>query len=129
MVVIGISIKESDSKTRTLKSQHDFVEGKVSFMSGEIKEAMEELDTQGICMRKFKGDIITYGVDYSALNIGDGFQIGGAQFLVSGVGKKCHSGDCTIYEADRECLIQKGVMFASVIKKGTVTLDDEIRWL
>ena len=92
----------------------------VSILAGEsidrMREKMPELD-HGM----FAENIVTRGVDLSALSLGDSLFIGDDVVLeITQIGKECHNGGCAIQIATGECIMPKEGLFCRVIQGGTV---------
>lgn len=51
----------------------------------------------------------------------------GAELLVTMIGKKCHA-PCQIYKKMGDCIMPKQGIFAKVIKKGIISVNEEIRF-
>lgn len=92
----------------------------VSLLAGEsidtVKKKLPKLQ-HGV----FAENIVTRGMDLTALAIGDRLLVGGGVLLeVTQIGKKCHNDGCAIKKATGDCIMPKEGIFAKVIHGGTV---------
>lgn len=78
----------------------------VSLMAGEIVEEIKNID--GFCTKKFKADIVTEGVDYEKLSVGDLLELGDKKVRISRVGKPCFA-DCPV--ENKPCILNHNVAF------------------
>lgn len=124
--VVEISIKTSMTKKREQMISYYFSKGEVSFFSDEVRLKVMDREVQGICMKRFKGDIVTKGMDYSKIEVGDIVTIGELKIVVTQVGKACHTSDCEAYNEQVKCIMQSGVLFGEVKASGKVSLGDLI---
>lgn len=127
-MVTEISIKNNETKQRLNYTRYNFEHKTVSFMSNEVRNEIDIMPIKGLCMKRYKGDIVLSNVDFSSKQCGDHFILGQAEFVITQIGKKCHSTDCVVYNEAKKCLMQKGVMFAEVVVGGFVGLNDEVEW-
>ena len=136
---ISISTQKGNKKNNvvqvTLKEQvgivgdaHAGSERQVSLLPFESFDIVrEKLAT--IAPGDFAENITTVGLDFTNATIGARLQLGPeAQLEITQIGKECHQG-CYIREAVGDCIMPKLGVFAAVIKGGTVSAGDEIRWL
>lgn len=127
-LVKEITVKNKETKERCFKEVHEFTSGDVSFMSEELRNKINRLERVGLCMRRFKGDIVTEGLSYSGFSVGDVLAIGRATFRICQVGKPCHSSECIAYDENHACIMNEGVLFAEILTPGSVKLGDAIRF-
>lgn len=118
--VVEISIKNKITKKRELMDSYFFAEGKVSLYAQEVRSDVSRRAVRGICMKRFKGDIVTSGLDYTQVEEMDIIHIGGLEIEVTQVGKPCHSLHCIAYRQHEDCIMQSGVIFGEVKKAGRV---------
>lgn len=70
----------------------------------------------------FAENILTRGLDHSALVPGDRLILGGGGILeVTMIGKHCHNHECAIKKATGECLMPKTGIFCRVVAGGPVS--------
>lgn len=99
----------------------------ISLRAGEITEEMKKVG--GFCTNKFKADILTYGIDYSTLKVGDeidlsaiqceysedGEKYRGKSIRLTKVGKPCFD-DCPVPKEKKPCILNHNVAFAEEVK-------------
>ena len=96
----------------------------VSFLAGESIDKMKE--KAGDLVIKdgdFGENIITRGIDWTCVRVGDMININEAVLEVTQIGKECHTG-CAIYDAVGECIMPTQGVFTRVLKGGTVSAED-----
>jgi MOSC domain-containing protein YiiM len=78
----------------------------------------------------FAENIITRGLDISAIKVGDQLRIGAEIILeITQIGKKCHNDGCAIKKATGDCIMPKEGLFAKVTHGGTAQAGDPISLL
>jgi MOSC domain-containing protein YiiM len=97
----------------------------VSFLAQESIEKMKSFGVEGLSAGSFAENITTEGIELYSLAVGAKFQINGAMFEVTQIGKECHS-KCAIYHQAGECIMPKEGIFARVLKGGIIRPDDRI---
>lgn len=104
-----------------------FTEGNraVSLLDSAAVVEMEEKQYQGFCMKKFYGNLVTDGLNYARLNIGDILTIGDVQLKITEIGKPCFE-ECEILKAGQVCSLKSGCAFAKVVRKGIISRGDTI---
>ncbi len=98
----------------------------VSLLAGEsidlVKQTLPTLKNGA-----FAENVITRGIDLSAIRIGDRLDLGGDVVLeVTQIGKKCHNDGCAIKKATGDCIMPREGIFAKVLRGGTVKAGDNI---
>jgi len=99
----------------------------VSLLSGEsidrVKEKLPSLRDGA-----FAENIITRGIDLTAIQVGDRLQVGDSVILeITQIGKKCHNDGCAIKKATGDCIMPKEGLFATVVTGGTISNADKIQ--
>lgn len=99
----------------------------VSLLAGEsidrVKEAMPSLKNGA-----FAENIITRGIDLTAVTVGDRLQIGGDAIVeVTQIGKECHNSGCAIKKLTGDCIMPREGIFAKVIAGGNVKAGDSVK--
>ena len=99
----------------------------VSLLAGESIDAVKEkLPT--LKNGAFAENIITRGVDLTALKIGDRLEIGSSVILeITQIGKECHNAGCAIKKLTGDCIMPREGLFAKVIAGGTISASDPVR--
>jgi MOSC domain-containing protein YiiM len=94
-------------------------ERQVSLIGADSLLQIENKKPLGLCMQKFSANLVIDGLEKMNLQVGDKFDIGDAQLLVTGVGKHCFA-DCKLHQSGADCPL-KMVIFAKISKSGTVS--------
>ena len=99
----------------------------VSLLADEDAETIRD---KGVDIRPgdFGENILTTGLDISALQVGASVRIGDAVLQVTQIGKTCHS-HCAIYDAAGTCVMPTNGVFCRVIETGVVQPGDSIHIL
>jgi molybdopterin adenylyltransferase len=97
----------------------------VSFLAGEAVETMRTRAAGGLVINDgdFGENIVTRGIDWTGVRIGDKIIIGEAELEITQIGKECHS-RCAIYDAVGDCIMPRMGVFAKVLKGGTIHAGD-----
>lgn len=74
----------------------------------------------------FGENLVVEGLDFRSLPVGTKLYAGSAGFVMTQIGKECHS-HCAIYKRMGECIMPKEGVFAQVIKEGVVRPGDVMR--
>ncbi len=99
----------------------------VSLLAGESIDRMKTI-IPGLDNGMFAENIVTRGIDLSAVSIGDRLFIGEEVVLeVTQIGKECHNSGCPIQVATGECIMPREGIFCRVRKGGTVKPGMSIR--
>ncbi len=99
----------------------------VSLLAGEsidnVKKVLPTLKDGA-----FAENIITRGLDLTALKIGDRLRVGEEVILeITQIGKECHNQGCAIKKATGDCIMPREGLFARVIQGGEAKPGDTIR--
>lgn len=99
----------------------------VSLLAGEsidvVKNTLPSLKNGA-----FAENIITRGIDLTALKIGDRLQIGETVILeITQIGKECHNSGCAIKKLTGDCIMPREGLFAKVIAGGNIRSSDSIK--
>jgi MOSC domain-containing protein YiiM len=99
----------------------------ISLLAGEsidqVKEAMPSLKNGA-----FAENIITRGIDLTAVAIGERLQIGtDAVIEITQIGKECHNNGCAIKKLTGDCIMPREGLFAKVISGGNVRAGDIVK--
>jgi len=98
----------------------------VSLLAGESIDTVK-LQLPALKDGAFAENIVTRGMDLSAIAVGNVLQIGSGVILqITQIGKKCHNDDCAIKKATGDCIMPKEGLFARVIKGGEARVGDKI---
>jgi len=90
----------------------------VSFLAGEAIDGMKD---EGLNLKPgaFGENLVTRGIDWSEVKIGEEIHIGGTELLITQKGKECHS-PCAIYYQAGRCIMPEMGIFARVVKGGII---------
>jgi len=92
----------------------------VSLLAGESVDRMR-LKMPELAHGMFAENMVTRGIDLSALKVGDRLEIAGNAVLeITQIGKECHNGACPIQVATGECIMPTEGLFCRVKRGGTV---------
>ena len=98
----------------------------VSLLAGESID-MVKLQLPTLKDGAFAENIVTRGLDLSAVAVGNLLQIGPEVILeITQIGKKCHNDGCAIKKATGDCIMPKEGLFAKVIKGGEAKTGDRV---
>jgi MOSC domain-containing protein YiiM len=99
----------------------------VSLLAGEsIDNVKEKLPT--LKNGAFAENIVTRGIDLTAIKIGDRLSIGDHVVLeITQIGKECHNDGCAIKKLTGDCIMPREGIFSKVIQGGTVRAQDPIQ--
>jgi MOSC domain-containing protein YiiM len=98
----------------------------VSLLAGESIDTVK-VQLPALKDGAFAENIVTRGLDLTAIAVGDRLQIGNEIILeITQIGKKCHNDGCAIKKATGDCIMPKEGLFAIVIKGGEAKVGDPI---
>lgn len=107
----------------------DFHAGKgdrqVSLLGIESINKIKKSGIEGLCTSKFAENLTVDGISLYELPAGTILRIGDAILKITHVGKECYS-ECKIHDLSAECILQKEVVFAIVLKDGWIKPGDKI---
>ena len=97
----------------------------VSLLAGEsidiVKTKMPDLQ-----IGAFAENIITRGIDFMSIKVGDRLKLGGHVILeITQIGKECHN-SCTIKKITGDCIMPREGIFSKVISGGTIKAGDAV---
>lgn len=139
MKVTGIQTKASKglpmvSRDSVLLIEHIGLEGnyhsggsrQVSLVASEALEVLSLLVGSGLCLEKYAANLVTKGLDYSLLQLGDRLLAGEAVLELTEVGKPCHF-ECALFQQKSVCPLTTMSAFAIVIAGGQIQVGDLLR--
>lgn len=97
----------------------------ISLLAAEALPLLPRFD--GLCTGKFRGDIITEGLDFSALSVGTRLAVGGGVVRITAK-KSCYD-QCPLRQLGETCPLPESCAFAAVEAEGAFSPGDEIRIL
>ena len=99
----------------------------ISLLAGERIDSVKDM-LPTLKHGAFAENIVTRGMDLSALNIGDRLLVGETAVLeITQIGKECHNDGCAIKKLTGDCIMPREGLFAKVITGGVVKPADSIR--
>lgn len=98
-------------------------ERQISLMAGELLPEIRNLG--GHCTSRFKADMETNGLDYSALSVGTRLKTGTAVIEITAVGKRCFE-ECPIRQKGEQCPLPRHCAFGRVAEDGEISVGDEM---
>lgn len=98
----------------------------ISLMAEDLQKWMKAQEIQGVCFRRYKGNLMVNGEDPSAWKKGTLLKVGNANLKVTISHKECFP-ECERLSKGMECRLRNGCCYARVIKGGTISVGDEIR--
>jgi len=98
----------------------------ISLLAGESIDTVKEM-LPTLKDGAFAENIITRGIELTALGIGDRLQVGSEVVLeITQIGKECHNSGCAIKKATGDCIMPKEGLFSKVITGGMIKAEDSI---
>jgi len=98
----------------------------VSLLAGESIDSVKVL-LPTLKHGAFAENLITRGLDLTALKIGDRLRIGTEVVLeITQIGKECHNQGCAIKKATGDCIMPKEGLFSRVVQGGSARPGDII---
>ena len=105
-------------------------ERQVSLLDGSSKflraQSLLPAGQQGLCVKRFKGNIEIINMDFAMLKTGDVLSIGGTMLQISEGGKRCYGSQCVLYRQSERCPALVGQRFATVQQSGTIFLQNKV---
>lgn len=98
----------------------------VSVMLDSVRKQIQAREVQGLCMRKFKPDLVVADLTLKDLKVGDRISVGDADLEVTWIGKRCFGDICKIFDSENQCEMVNGVFFLKVLKSGNITKNNDI---
>lgn len=108
-----------------LREIHLMRDEKLSIMSSEAIEKMKEMGYSGLCMKKFKANLVASNIGMEKLEIGSTLSIGEASAKI--IDKKHCYPECDLLRNKGFCPLKDGSAFLQVTKPGRVTEGSEIK--
>ncbi|MDD6213340.1 MAG: MOSC domain-containing protein [Clostridiales bacterium] len=99
----------------------------VSFLSFEKIEAFRAKGAQ-VDFGAFGENVIADGLDFKELPVGTRLRCGDVEFVITQIGKECHS-HCQIFRRMGECIMPHEGVFAVVEKGGWIQVGDQLEQL
>lgn len=101
----------------------------VSLLSQEdIDSFMTEMNRK-ISPGEFAENITVRGVDLNTACILDKLRIGGVEFEVTQIGKRCHGNECAIFQEVGKCVMPQKGIFCRVVSGGKIKAGDTVEYI
>ena len=124
---------ESVEEVRALREQglegDRFCDGsdrQISILSEEVRQWMSEQDVQGLCFRRYKGNLLVEDADVGQWKKGDRLKVGEVLFAITVTEKECFP-ECKRHSQEMECRLHGGCCYARVSEAGTIHVGDTIQ--
>ncbi len=100
-------------------------EKQIALISLEAKEWMETQEPSGLCMSRFQENVVTQGINYSLLERGERLEMETVTLQIAAYSKRCFL-ECELVRDEKPCKLKTGIIFAKVMKTGTIHVGDRI---
>ena len=140
MKVVSIALSRNKGTRKTVVNEALLIEGhglegdahagdwhrQISLLAGESIDNVKKI-LPSLKNGAFAENIITRGLELTALKIGDRLRIGDEVILeITQIGKECHNQGCAIKKATGDCIMPREGRFARVIQGGEAKTGDPI---
>jgi MOSC domain-containing protein YiiM len=99
----------------------------IAFLSAHIMQQIKSQEIPGLCFSKFQGNIITDGIDYSKLTLGDILITENTQLEISANTKQCFT-ECNRLQQELPCEMIHGIAYARVLRSGILQTGEKV-WI
>lgn len=136
MEVVKLKIKDENKKLIELNEiSLDKIKGlveepanrdstkQISILSKGVRDSIDNRKIDGLCTERFYENISIEGLESKKLTAGDKFVIGETVLEVTSIGKRCFD-SCRLVESKKKCKLAGDVIFAKVLKNGTIKKND-----
>jgi molybdenum cofactor synthesis domain-containing protein len=91
------------------------------------QESIDKIRNKGLDVSggDFAENITTLGVDIPNVKVGEHILLGGAEIVVSQIGKVCHA-RCAIFKTVGDCVMPREGIFGEVLKGGTIRVGSAV---
>lgn len=100
----------------------------ICILDEECRRWIGEVDREGLCLGRFRENILIGKAGPKDWKPGDCLRIGGAVLEIAQRGKKCFP-ECSRVQAGKECLLKKSCCFAVVQQGGKISTGDTVCFL
>jgi MOSC domain-containing protein YiiM len=98
----------------------------ISLLAGESIDTVKKI-LPTLKDGAFAENIVTRGLDLTALKIGARLSVGGEVILeITQIGKECHNSGCAIKKATGDCIMPREGLFARVLQGGEAKAGDPV---
>lgn len=96
----------------------------VAILDSQVKEAAGD-STEGFCIKRFKENITTTGLNLKEVKKGDELKIGEVKLVISEAGKRCFE-ECPRSLKEEICDYKDACLFAVVEESGEISIGAQI---
>jgi len=82
----------------------------ISIIKSGVDDAMDKMERIGLCMRRFKADIVMDETSFDALKLHDVIEINGRRLAIVQIGKRCFD-ECQLYSNEAYCPLKHHCAF------------------
>lgn len=100
-------------------------ERQITILPREARQGNQE----GFCLKKFKENIQTAGIDFSRVRPGDQIRIGETVIRATGTLKKCYPEICSLAARKDPCSLKEQCVFGRILRPGRICIGDEVEIL
>lgn len=94
----------------------------ISILPAEVRNSQKD----GFCLKKFKENIQTEGMDFSEISSGAYLKMSGTVLQITGAFKKCYPELCDLAKSGQECPLRNQAVFAKVVKGGRLQVGESV---
>jgi len=100
----------------------------ISFLAQEDIEAFTQKFKQKFKYGDFAENVTTEGINFRKVKILDVFENENVKLIITQKGKKCHGGNCSVFELIGNCVMPKEGIFTQVIRPGKLKVGDVLNY-
>ena len=98
----------------------------LSLLSLEDRQWIDTMTEPGLCLKRYKENILFDGIPSTAFKPGIRLEIGKAVIQISDCSKNCFT-ECPLYSCGQKCVLAGKYLYAKVIHSGPVKMGDIIK--
>ena len=98
-------------------------EKQITLISHETIGWLEEQELPGLCFSRFQGNVVTKGINYTQLSVGNVLNSEAATLEIIQYSKRCFP-ECRRIQEKLSCELSKGIAYAKVIQSGKLQEGD-----
>lgn len=81
----------------------------------------------GLCTKKFVANLVTDGLDYTKLSVGQNIVVSGCVIALTQIGKSCYDKECKLFcKLGHSCGLTQSCAYGRIVQGGTLCVSDEI---
>lgn len=97
----------------------------IAIFSQEGRFAIENLETHGLCSKRFHENITIKDLHIQDIQVGSILKIGESILEITEVGKRCFP-ECNLFQDQSPCPLTQGVIYGRVQKGGSIQVGDQV---